>query len=283
MNIKIGGVPEYFNLPIRLAIEDGGFEREGLNIEWIDYTQGTGKMAVDLADGTLDLAVLLTEGAIKAIYEGNPSKIIKTHVNSPLIWGIHTRPELSHLTVKELLQKTIAISRYGSGSHLMAIHLALELGLPAEELNFTVVDNMDGAQIAFRRKEADVFFWEKYTTKPLVDAGEFSRVGEHPTPWPAFVIAASDHMTTHHQRDVQVFRDVVNQYIEKTLAIDDLPGLIAERYGLKQGDVAMLLAEVKWNQSTDYPAAFEEEILNTFETASILGAEKSSELYFVTT
>lgn len=281
MRLRIGGVPEYFNLPIRRAIESGGFANVGLDVEWIDYTQGTGRMAADLADGVLDLAVLLTEGAIKAIYEGNPSKIIKTHVDSSLVWGIHTPATAERIPLERLLLKNIAISRFGSGSHLMAIHLALQLNIPTDQLKFLIVDDMEGARGAFRRAEADVFFWEKYTTKPLVDAGEFQRQGEHPTPWPAFVIAASDRMTADFDVEVQAFRHVINEYVRETRQLKDLVGVIAKRYALDATDVNLLLADLKWNDGVDFPAAFEEEILSTFETANILGAEKTSELYFV--
>ena len=34
--------------------------------------------------------------------------------------------------------------------------------------------------------------WEKFTTKHMVDTGEWRRVGEFPTPWPCFSIAATD-------------------------------------------------------------------------------------------
>ena len=34
--------------------------------------------------------------------------------------------------------------------------------------------------------------WEKFTTKPLVDSGEWRRVGECVTPWPCFVVAATN-------------------------------------------------------------------------------------------
>ena len=33
MEINIGGVPEHFNLPWQLAIENGLFEERGLNIK----------------------------------------------------------------------------------------------------------------------------------------------------------------------------------------------------------------------------------------------------------
>ncbi|MEP3090154.1 MAG: ABC transporter substrate-binding protein, partial [Nonlabens ulvanivorans] len=39
--IKIGGVPEHFNLPWHFAIEDGAFEKEGIDLQWQDVPEGT--------------------------------------------------------------------------------------------------------------------------------------------------------------------------------------------------------------------------------------------------
>jgi len=38
----------------------------------------------------------------------------------------------------------------------------------------------------------DVWFWEKFTTKHLVDSGEWDILGEVPTPWSCFVFVASE-------------------------------------------------------------------------------------------
>jgi len=78
--LKIGGVPEHFNLPWHQAIEQGLFRNEGLEINWQDYPGGTGAMAKDLRSGDLDVAVLLTEGIVADIVKGNPSKIISVYV-----------------------------------------------------------------------------------------------------------------------------------------------------------------------------------------------------------
>jgi hypothetical protein len=45
-----------------------------------------------LRDGETDIAVILTEGIVKDIVAGNPSKIVQVYVESPLIWGIHVAP-----------------------------------------------------------------------------------------------------------------------------------------------------------------------------------------------
>ena len=34
IGLKVGGVPEHFNYPWRLAIEEGLFREEGLSLHW---------------------------------------------------------------------------------------------------------------------------------------------------------------------------------------------------------------------------------------------------------
>ena len=86
---KIGGVPEHFNLPWRLAIEDGDFQKNGVELHWADMSGGTGQMIKGLQTGSLDIAVLLTEGITKAILQGLDASIIAIYVQSPLSWGVH--------------------------------------------------------------------------------------------------------------------------------------------------------------------------------------------------
>ena len=89
ISLKIGGVPEHFNLPIHLAIENGLFLSRGLQIEWIDFPGGTGQMTKALREGRVDVCILLTEGMIADILKGSPSKILSEYVCTPLTWGIH--------------------------------------------------------------------------------------------------------------------------------------------------------------------------------------------------
>mgnify|MGYP000498261169 FL=1 len=84
IKLRIGGVPEHFNLPIHFAIENGMFASRGLDIEWIDFPGGTGQMTKALRDGEVDICILLTEGMIADIIKGNPSKILSEYVSTPL-------------------------------------------------------------------------------------------------------------------------------------------------------------------------------------------------------
>ena len=118
--IKIGGVPEHFNLAWYLGLKNGEFKAENINLRWEDYFGGTGEMCKGLRNGDIDIAVILTEGIIKDIIAGNKSKIVQVFVQTPLIWGIHVANSSNYSSINDIKGKKAAISRYGSGSHLMA-------------------------------------------------------------------------------------------------------------------------------------------------------------------
>ena len=80
MKLRVGGVPEHFNLPWRLAIEEGKFKAADIELHWSDMTGGTGQMIKGLQAGSLDIAVLLTEGITRAILKGLDAKIIAVYV-----------------------------------------------------------------------------------------------------------------------------------------------------------------------------------------------------------
>ncbi len=65
--VRVGGVPEHFNLAWHLANENGLFLREGIDIQWQDIPGGTGAMCSALRKGELDIAITLTEGIVADI------------------------------------------------------------------------------------------------------------------------------------------------------------------------------------------------------------------------
>ena len=88
--IRIGGVPEYFNLSIHLMNENSTLNKNGIAIKWADFPDGTGQMTKALREDEIDICLLLTEGIAKDNIKGNPNKIISEYVIIPLTWGIHT-------------------------------------------------------------------------------------------------------------------------------------------------------------------------------------------------
>ena len=131
------------------------------------------------------MALALTEGLVTDLHRGNPSKLLGTYVSTPLTWGVHVSAGSALKSMADLGPDVrYAISRMGSGSHLMACVDAHSRKLDPSSLALEVVGSLDGARQSLRAGQADVFLWEKYTTKFLVDSGEWRRIGEVPTPWP---------------------------------------------------------------------------------------------------
>ncbi|WP_375324514.1 substrate-binding domain-containing protein [Flagellimonas sp. GZD32] len=246
--VKIIGVPEHFNLPWHLAMEDNAFEDRGIQLDWTDIPEGTGKMTQMLQEGEADLGIILTEGIIKSISQGNPSKIIQTYVSSPLLWGIHVDAKSNRNTIVDLKEDKVAISRLGSGSHLMAYINAQNQGWNTENLKFEIINNLDGAVENLTSGSNAYFMWEHFTTKPLVDNGTFKRVGDCPTPWPCFVIAASDDFLKESSGVVRHILEVINTYTVEFKQIPSIDRTLSNRYGQQLEDVKAWLSKTTWGQ-----------------------------------
>ena len=246
--LKVGGVPEHFNLPIHLCIEEGLFKAEGIEVEWIEFPGGTGAMNAALRDKEIDIAVILTEGIIRDIANGNPSKIIQNYVSSPLIWGVHVAAESDYQNIDDLKDARPAISRFGSGSHVMAFIQAHQLGWDTSKLECVVVNNLDNAIAALQNGEADYFMWEHFTTKPIVDRGIFRRVADFPTPWSSFVFAATESVLESKSKYVDKFLEIVNAKTRDFKLIKNIDQILSERYDQKLEDIQKWLSLTHWSQ-----------------------------------
>lgn len=246
ITIRLGGVPEHFNLPIHLAKEEGRFEKRGVDLQWTTFKGGTGQMTKALRDNEVDACVLLTEGIIKDIIKGNPAKIISVYVSTPLIWGVHTGAKNPLDNYANIFDKNYAISRFGSGSHLMAIVDANSKGYQIMEDQFKIIKNLDGALEGLTSQTADVFYWEKYTTKPYVDKGILKRLGEYLTPWPCFVIAAREDILERHPEAIIRMLRTIHDRVDDFMQDDNACQLVSERYDQKLIDVERWFNSTEW-------------------------------------
>lgn len=247
--VKIIGVPEHFNLPWHLAIEEGAFEERGIDLQWTDIPEGTGKMCKMLQNEETDLAIILTEGLVKSITEGNAAKIVQEYIASPLLWGIHVGAKSRYKSITDLKDTKAAISRYGSGSHLMAYVNAQIEDWETNELQFEVINNLDGAVEALTNGQADYFMWEHFTTKPLVDKGTFRRLGDCPTPWPCFVIAATDKFIKENKSILKHILEIINLYTTEFKQIPSIDRTLANRYEQLLEDIQEWLSLTRWSQA----------------------------------
>lgn len=255
--IKIAGVPEHFNLPWQLCIENGEFEVEGIDLQWTNVPEGTGKLCQMLRNDETDIAVILTEGIVKDIIAGNPSRIVQVYVQSPLIWGIHVAANSKYQKLSDLENTKAAISRKGSGSELMAYVNAGNQNWKTDNLQFEIVNTIDGAVEALTNETADYFMWERFMTKPLVDKGIFKRITDCPTPWPSFVIAVREEILEKHPGTIKRILEIINN---TTVEFKDIPSIdrtLASKFEQKLEDIQEWLSLTKWSQKN-----LSEEMLN---------------------
>jgi ABC-type nitrate/sulfonate/bicarbonate transport system substrate-binding protein len=247
--LRVAGVPEHFNAPFHLAKAKGLYEDKGIDFQWDMTPQGTGAMAQKLEEDTVDVAIMLSEGAVARAATGAPIKIVGTYVQSPLRWGIHVRNGSPLKAIADLKGKIFGVSRMLSGSHLMAHVLAHQRGWNASsDAPVKVVNTLDGARAAMTAGEIDVWLWEKFTTKHLVDSGEWDIIGEVPTPWPCFVFVASE-------KALAAKRNQIGTMVETTKLVSDefkenshgsTVAYVSEHHRLNNEDSSEWLSGTEW-------------------------------------
>jgi ABC-type nitrate/sulfonate/bicarbonate transport system substrate-binding protein len=247
--LRVAGVPEHFNAPFHLASKRGLYEEQGVNFEWAMTPGGTGAMAQALESDEVDLAVMLSEGAVARAAAGAPLKVVGTYVQSPLRWGIHVMKGSPLRHIPDLKGKTFGVSRMLSGSHLMAHVLAHQQGwdIPADA-PLKVVNSLDGARKAMEAGEIDVWLWEKFTTKHLVDQGEWSIIGEVPTPWPCFCFAASERALAEKGDEIRKVVEATKKVSEefKSNSEGSTTAYVSEHHQLDVQDASEWLSGTEW-------------------------------------
>tara|TARA_B110001454_G_C12689233_1_gene421631 strand:+ start:699 stop:1559 length:861 start_codon:yes stop_codon:yes gene_type:complete len=275
-NLKVGGVPEHFNYPWYLTLKNKKYSKHNINLRWQDFPGGTGQMCKALRNGDVDIAIVLTEGIIKDIAAGNPSKIVQTFVKTPLIWGIHVGAKSTFKKIEDLEHATIAISRFGSGSHLMAIVNARNQGWDVSKLKFKVIGNLQGGIDALTNGEADYFMWEHFTTKPLVDNGVFRRVNDCPTPWPCFVVAVRNEVLENNFNEVKEVLNIINSQTKDFKKINNIDKTLANRYEQQLEDIQQWLNITEWNDGKPISKNLITRIQNKMVQFNVIEEKKNS-------
>lgn len=267
--LKVVGVPEHFNYPWQQAIEQGLFAAAGIDLQWTDVPEGTGKMCQMLREGTADVAVILTEGIVRDILAGNPARIVQEYVSTPLLWGIHVGAASGFEKIADLQQAKVAISRMGSGSHLMAYVHAQQQGWEPQNLTFEIVHTLDGAVEALTQGTADYFMWEHFMTQPLVDQGIFRRLGDCPTPWPCFVIAVREEVLQKYPAHIVQTLNIINEQTKSFKTQLGIDMLLADKYHQQPEDIRQWLSLTEWSQKNISPEVIEQ-VQNQLEALGLI-------------
>ncbi|MCB0733224.1 MAG: ABC transporter substrate-binding protein [Bacteroidetes bacterium] len=277
MKIRIGGVPEHFNHPWQIAIQNGSFSNIGVDVDWQYVPGGTGAMTQMLRNGELDLAIVLTEGIVADIAQGNPSLIVQKYVKSPLIWGIHAASGSTHQQLPNPADARFAISRKGSGSHIMATVWAREYGVELNDSQLIETGNFDSAVEAMQAGKADLLLWEKFTTLPSVKSGVLKRLGETVTPWPCFVIAARQEMLLKHPERIWNMLWVLRKTCRHFMHDNQSPFLIAEHYNLAIDEARMWFNQTEWEQDIYLSRKMLNNVVNTLYDINLINWKPAPE------
>jgi len=250
MSLRVAGVPEHFFAPFLLAKERGLYAEKGLDFEWVCTPQGTGAMAQALEAGDIDVAMMVSEGGVAKTVNSSPFKVVGTYVRSPLRLGIHVRAGAGIKDVADLKGKTFGISRYGSSSHLMSYVLASMRGWnPKVDAPLKVVNTLQGAREAMGKGEIDCWIWEKFTTKHIVDCGEWDILEELHAPWHPFLFVASEKALAEKGSQIRDMVQTTKPVCDMFKANDNDSTLeyVAKHHGLSREDAVDWLGSTQWD------------------------------------
>lgn len=268
--LRIAGVPEHFNLPWHLALERRAFVRAKIELKWRTVPEGSGAMCELLRAGAVDLALLVTDAAVLDILQGSPCRIIAPYVDTPLTWGVHVGAASGIDRQEQLGHVPFAISRPNSGSHLVVAAYARSRGRTLREQDLVVVNDLAGAVARLQGPDPMAFLWEKFTTKRLVDSGVLRRVDEYRTPWPAFMIVATEAALAEHPEAVKRLLKVIADQARGLMQKRTAPEMIAQRYGMTLEDARAWFSEVRWNTGAQVDGAALSALADTLHQAGLL-------------
>jgi ABC-type nitrate/sulfonate/bicarbonate transport system substrate-binding protein len=250
ITLRIGGVPEHFNLPWQLALEQDVFSALQAQVSWTYFAGGTGVMTEALSEGDLDIALMLTEGFVSAWHRGLKAKIVKVYTASPLTWGIYSGYANTPL-MQGPHELKYAISRKGSGSHLMArIHAQQHHFHPADE-QYVEVSNLNNAITSLKNKESNYFYWEKYTSIPSVKKGHLCFLDTFHAPWCGFVVVASEEALREKEEIILKVMEVMNEKCQTFMNDPENIFRVSNRFEISTA------AATEWFENTRYQENFE--------------------------
>ncbi len=82
----------------------------------------------------------------------------------------------------------------------------------------------------------------------MVDSNIFRRIGNCPSPWPCFVIAAREDFLENNAKEVKTILEIINATTREFKNIPSIDKTIANRYDQKLEDVQDWLSLTEWSQ-----------------------------------
>lgn len=212
--LVVGYIPEHFSTPMFLAEAQGFYDKRGLEVEFKPFPSGSGHLIQSLGDGSINVAVGLTEAFVRAVAAGaDDYRIVGTYVESPLCWAVSTGYDRAELTsVDQLEGGKCGVSRMGSGSDVMSRVLQKQYQW-TQPFTYEICSTFANLRDAVNHGSVDFFMWEHFTSKKYYDNNEIKKIGEIYTPWPSWIIAAHTDLLSSSKSQVLEFTRAVNEGI----------------------------------------------------------------------
>jgi len=276
--LRLACVPEQVNIPINYLAELGIAESHNIDLNVLFVPEGTGKMLEMLEKNEADIALTVTDAFIVASSHGRAVQLAGVWVNSPLVWAIAASSSLPDSVTslcgliehrQQKLQCTnvklrVGISRLGSGSQTMASYMSMIHNLDFKNgLEFVVANNISGLIKGIQQDLFDIFLWETFTTKPYFDKNELRKIGDVPTPWPAFSLVTRK--DDEHNLKVIMKERLFPALFEASQVFaakdheEESINKIVSKLGHQRADAASWLSKVVYN--TEATMAIEPQIL----------------------
>lgn len=269
--LRVGGVPEHFNEPWKIGLEENMFLKQGINIKWYSIKEGTGQLLNKLKCGEVDIIVALTEGLINDINSGSDVRLIGTYVQSPLVWTVSTGKNSNYNSIEDLKGEKFGISRYQSGSHLMSCVLAYQYGWKQSDIEFVINNNFDNLRKSVNDNTTAAFMWEQFMQKPYYDKGEIKRIGQIITPWPCFMIASTKNIISNNLINIENMFIALNnacQYFKKN-SINSIKR-ISMNFNLTEEDAKTWFDNVNINSTNEISESTIETTIDALLTSNII-------------
>jgi NitT/TauT family transport system substrate-binding protein len=126
-------------IPYVVAVHDGHFQKEGLDVELV-YMRGGSAAMQALVGGAIDYAATALDVALQAYAHGAAVKRFAATGKLPLFALAVAPKEASKITsVKDLEGKTVGISGLGNADHALTLFLLKQAGADATKVQFATV------------------------------------------------------------------------------------------------------------------------------------------------
>lgn len=249
--LVVGYIPEHFSTPLFLAAAQGYYEKRGIDVELKPFPSGSGHLIQSLGDGSINIAVGLTEAFIKAAAAGTDYyRLVGTYVESPLCWAVSTGYDRTELTsIDQLEGLKCGVSRIGSGSDVMSRVLQQQKQWK-QPFTHEICNTFANLRDAVNQRSADFFMWEHFTSKKYFDNKEIKKIGEIYTPWPSWIIAAHVELLTSSIPQIFEFTKAVNEGIAYFKAhLDEGISYITSHFEYSEEDAEAWTKTVKFSQN----------------------------------